>query len=441
MAESVSGQSLSISAEHEPLLGDLDSEDLAVDQRAATVHNSATAKTKRELVLLRWRHFESKIKVAAVMFCFFVTGMHVTSIGVLLPVVESYYSLSDTQAAFIFPLGVIGYVCGTISLTNTLSRYGWRGMASAAPFLHVVAMSTLSTGPPFFVVLFAHFAAGLGTGHSDAGVCAWASRLPYANVVQGLIHGSFALGCITGPVLCVAVLQVNLQWYVFYRIMIVFTILEFIVLAAAFRHEDLKRYMAAHDPQPEEMETGSSPRTKLVWLCGLFYFVYLGAESSFTNWTPTYMQRIRHADSTTASLSSSIFWLGMALGRFFLGPVTEYFGLPVSVSAYILLGTLSELIFKLTSSIKVALFTLSGCGFFLGPMFPSGVLLLSQKLNKQQYVGGVALAAAFGQIGGAGAPLIIGFMADRLGLQHLTDVVLVLFILLLMTWMLFCRFS
>lgn len=82
MAEPVSGQSLSISAEHEPLLDDLDSEDSSVNQRAATARDSAPAKTKRELVLIRWRHFESKIKVAAVMFCFFVTGMHVTSIGV-----------------------------------------------------------------------------------------------------------------------------------------------------------------------------------------------------------------------------------------------------------------------------------------------------------------------------------------------------------------------
>lgn len=386
------------------------------------------------------RQFEYKFKVLAVMFCFFTTGMLLTAIGVLLPDIESYYKLNDTQASMIFPIAVVGYICGTVSLTKTISRFGWRGIATAAPILHIVAVGILSSGPTFVLVLIAHFIAGLGTGHSDAGFCAWASKLPFANVVQGLMHGSFSVGCIIGPMICVSVQKHELGWYVYYWIMIAFSVLELTLLATAYRKEGPEQYAASHQTiEDTVVEAESSSRTKILSTCGLFYFGYMGVESSFTNWIPTYMKRVRHIDSATASLSSSAFWFGMVLGRFMLGPVTEHFGLPVSVTIYIVLGTLLELLFKLVSRLDIILLALGGCGFFLGPMFPSGILLLAQKLSMQEYVRGVAITAALGQIGGASAPLLVGLLADRLGLKHLTDVVLFCFCFLLVMWLLFCR--
>lgn len=386
------------------------------------------------------KHFEHKSKVLAVMFCFLTTGMLMTAIGALLPDIENYYNLNDTQASMIFPTAVVGYIFGTISLTRNLSRFGWRGMAITAPLLHLVAVATLSTGPPFVILLLAHFIAGLGTGHSDAGFCAWASKLSFPNVVQGLMHGSFSVGCILGPVICIAVQKNELRWYVYYWVLAVFAAVELVVLTLAYRNEGREQYAAAHQAiGTEDSATKATTKIKILSTCGLFYFGYMGVESSFTNWIPTYMKRVRHVDAATASLSSSMFWFGMALGRFMLGPVTEHFGLPLSVTMYIVLSTLLELAFKLVSNLSIVVIALGGCGLFLGPMFPSGILLLSQKLSMQEYVGGVAIAAAMGQIGGASAPLLVGFLADRFGLAHLTDVVLFCFCLLLIMWLLFCR--
>lgn len=389
----------------------------------------------------RIRGFESKLKVTAVMYCFLVTGMSITAIGALLPRLEEYYGISDRASAFIFPMGVIGYISGTLVLPVVLARFGWRGMATITPALHLLATTILSTGSPFPLVLMAHFIGGLGTGHSDAGFCAWASKLPYANVVQGLMHGSFSIGCVLGPALCVAVQSYGLPWYAFYWVWVVLGFLELLILTTSFRREDLAKYQEAHrdddthiDVQPKVLR-----QAKVVWLCGVYYSCYLAVESSFTTWIPSYMSRVRHIDSSISSLSSSAFWLGMAAGRVGLGPVTEYFGLTLSVAVYIGLAVVLQLFFRVAQSTGISLLLLGAGGFFLGPMFPSGVLLLSQKLSMQEYVTGVAAAAAMGQIGGALASLAIGFMADRFGLGHLTDVVLVFTILLLATWLLFCK--
>lgn len=133
---------------------------------------------------------------------------------------EDYYRITDSTAAFLFPTGIAGYICGTLVLPSVLSQYGWRGVAILAPLSDIIATGTLSWGPPFVCVLLCHFCGGLGTGLSDAGFCAFASKMPYANVVQGLMQGSYSFGSVIGPMVFVGLVKGGLPWYAFYRVMV-----------------------------------------------------------------------------------------------------------------------------------------------------------------------------------------------------------------------------
>lgn len=94
--------------------------------------------------------------------------------------------------------------------------------------------------------------------------------------------------------------------------------------------------------------------------------------------------------------------------------------------------------FKLAQNPFLSLFLLGANGFFLGPTFPSGVVLLAKKVPAQSNIGAVAAAAAMGQVGGALAPLLIGFLADDFGIGRMLDVVLGLSFLLVSLWAAFC---
>ena len=152
------------------------------------------------------------------------------------------------------------------------------------------------------------------------------------------------------------------------------------------------------------------------------------------------MRRIRHLAPESSSIAASSFWFGMAIGRLLLGFVTESFGLRGSVTAYILLSTIAQILFRqITASTQLSFLLLGLNGFFCGPLFPSGILLLATKLPKQSHVGAVAAAAAMGQVGGAVAPLGIGLLADKFGIGHLLDVVLMLSAVMLVIWVVFSR--
>lgn len=88
-------------------------------------------------------------------------------------------------------------------------------MLSSIPRL--IASLILACGPPFYIVLPTYFILGFGVGLSDTAFCTWGSKVPFANVVQGLMHGSFSAGALLGPVLALAFTRQNLGWYIFYR--------------------------------------------------------------------------------------------------------------------------------------------------------------------------------------------------------------------------------
>lgn len=131
--------------------------------------------------------------------------------------IESYYHITDGPTAFIFPAGVAGYLFATLIIQKILDEHGWRGIALFASASRLAASLLLSTGPPFYIVLLAYFILGFGIGLSDSGFCAWGSKVPLANIVQGMMHGSFSAGALLGPILALYLARRAFGWYTFYQ--------------------------------------------------------------------------------------------------------------------------------------------------------------------------------------------------------------------------------
>ena len=151
------------------------------------------------------------------------------------------------------------------------------------------------------------------------------------------------------------------------------------------------------------------------------------------------MGEVRHVERATAASAASIFWTGMCIGRVTLSPLTEYIGVNLAVSCYIVIALAAQATLRLVERTSAFLFTLAVIGAFFGPIFPSGIVLLGKKLPLEVHVQAVSTAAALGQSGGALAPLLVGFVADAVGIGRLLDIVTALTVLLIGLWLVFCR--
>lgn len=197
-------------------------------------------------------------------------------------------------------------------------------------------------------------------------------------------------------------------------------------------------------PHPTESDTDPAKpqsllRQPVIWLFGAFYFFYQGVELIFTGWIVVFMLRVRHADNTVAGLASSLFWIGMAVGRYTLGPVTERFRVARSVAVYITFALCCQIMLNVASEVAVTMVLLAANGFFAAPLFPSGIVLLVSRLPSSIRIRGVAFLIALGQVGGALSTLAVGFMADTLGIRHLFLVMCGMSAAMLILWIIIVR--
>ncbi|KAK8006048.1 MFS general substrate transporter [Apiospora marii] len=350
------------------------------------------------------------LKLAAAMYCFAVLGMFVSTTGVILSSVKADYGgLSDPQVSLLFLAAPAGYLVAAQLNRRLHLRYGRRGIAVVGPSLHVAMAAVVALHPPFPVVLSAWVVGSLGHGVVDGSVCAWAGDLESASAASGMLHGAYSAGAGLGPFLAGTLISREGQgrWYEWFYVLGAASILELLIMTFAFRADDAKSYRKHINNviAPLLSESDPSARTStryksVVGICASFLLVYVGTEALITGWIVAYMERVRHMSLYAASLCSTAFGLGMAIGRLVLGLVTEKFGVRRAVPVYVVGAVVLDVLFALSpmseSSTTPAVVLVSLIGFCLGPLFPSAIVLLVQLLPRYLHVRAVSVVALVG---------------------------------------------
>lgn len=156
-------------------------------------------------------------------------------------------------------------------------------------------------------------------------------------------------------------------------------------------------------------------------------------------WVVTFMLRVRKASPYDAGISGTGFWAGMAAGRASLGFVTERYGERLCVSIYLAICIALQLIFWLVPQFIVSAIAVAFLGFFLGPMFPGGVMMAAKLLPKHIHVSALGFAMALGGTGGTVFPFAIGAIAAKRGVNVLQPIILALIAVVAMIWLSFPR--
>lgn len=428
-------------------------------------------------------------KITATILSFMVLGLITSTPGVILPHLEEHYHLNDLHASLIFLVAPAGYLVGARLNDPIHRRLGQRGIAVIAPTCQVVFTLLVGTfhsssssssssssrgGAGFPVFLGATVLGNIGNGLLDGSWCAWAGGLGNSssqrrgssrtNTVQGLLHGGFSIGAGLGPLLAGTMFSVwHVPWWMWYYVLLGAVIIQGIVLWVAFRFEDGSRYRAGlekvitgidgddggggdDDARRRSQLPASVPppphartifRYTATWICAAYFLVYVGTEAAISGWVVTFMRRVRHASPYLASLSSSGFWIGMAAGRLTLGVVTDKLGVRRATAAYLTLAILAQGILATIDVAAVSVGMVTVMGLFLGPLFPSGIVVLAQLLPKELLVGAVSFVAAVGQVGGAMLPFILGSLAQTLGIYIFQAFILGMLTVTLLVWILF----
>ena len=280
--------------------------------------------------------------------------------------------------------------------------------------------------------------AGVSNGLLDAAWNAWIGTLDHTNQLLGLLHGCYGLGATISPLIATSMItKGHLGWWTFYYIMIGMVTLEICGGTWAFWKETGLKYRDdnSNADSDEKGKTRLALKQKVTWICAIFLLVYVGTEVALGGWIVTFMMRVRHGQPFASGMTATGFWLGLTVGRVSLGFITPMIGERLAVAIYITCSLGLELLFWLVPQFIVSAVAISLVGFFIGPLFPSTVIMATKLLPKDLHVAAIGFAAAFGGGGAAVLPFAVGAIANARGVQTLQPIVLALLAVLFGIWL------
>jgi fucose permease len=359
---------------------------------------------------------------------FVLTGAVTTLLGPALPILSSYWSLSDGQAGRLFAVQFAGATLAASFTCWLLPKLGYRVVLSAGYLLMAVGIGGLGVFGKFFGAL-AVFGYGIGQGvtipASNLLISDWnpqrrASALNLLNLAWGL-------GAVACPFFVASANHNgNLTGWL-------------LGLAGVLGVGALGGGMLPSTPhQPGQQgptESWSTDRRAFAFILGLLFFLYVGTETALGGWVASHAKRTETSSTNIWMFAPALFWglllLGRALAPLFLRLITErkliFLDLALASSGVVTLLTAR-------SGIGVAVGSaIAGLG--LSSVFPINIALMSSLGSLASRAAGPIFAVA--GVGGAVLPWLVGSVAARSGSLRVAlavPLVAVLLMLALQGW-------
>jgi len=153
------------------------------------------------------------------------------------------------------------------------------------------------------------------------------------------------------------------------------------------------------------------------------------------------MIQVRQGEAFASGMAAMGFWLGITVGRVILGFVTPRIGERLAITIYLPIAIGLQILFWLVPQFIVSTVAVGLVGFFLGPLFPAVMVVMSKLLPRSLHVSAIGFAAAFGGGGAAILPFAVGALAQAKGVQVLQPVIVALLAVITGLWLVLPRVS
>ena len=357
---------------------------------------------------------------------FFMWGLITSLNDILVPHLKAIFTLSYVQAMLIqfcffgayfvasFPAGYlverIGYRRGIIVglVTAGIGCVGFYPAASLQAYpLFLAALFVLACGITLLQVAANPYVSALGPSETSA------SRL---NLTQAFN----SLGTTLGPLLGAALIlglgseasEVSTVQGPYIALAVTLCLIA--VVFSRFKLPVVSADAAVDDPNAV---SGSLWQQRHLVLGVVAIFMYVGAEVAIGSFLVNYMAEpdIAGLPESSAGRYLAFYWGGAMVGRF-IGSAVLQKQKPGRVLAFNATVVVLLLILAMLTKGALAMWSVLAIGLFNSIMFPTIFTLAIERLGKRTGEGSGALCMAI--VGGALIPVLMGYFADRMGVQH-----------------------
>jgi FHS family glucose/mannose:H+ symporter-like MFS transporter len=346
-------------------------------------------------------------RLRAVIYAGFVlTGMVTTLLGPVLPALASRWSLNDPHAGYLFTAEFLGSTTGVVLSSLILPRFGFTLSLALSYVLLALGVGAIAIGP-WALGLAAATTYGFGLGIIIPATNLWVSQAsgPTRAAALNVVNLAWGIGAVSLPAVVSIAVRANLLRSLF----LVIAGASLIVAITLFALARGKAILAT----PHIDLVAPALWGIRVSLAILFY-LYVGAENAVAGWVAMYTDRLHVTPGTLFAAIPSIFWGALLIGRGLAVAVLRRVSEARLLLAGLLMAAFGIILLISANSLASVVIGIGVAGLGLSSVFPLLVAKISHSFGEAgPYAAGPIFA--FGGLGGATVPWLVGIASQRGG--------------------------
>ncbi|MGB7751628.1 MAG: MFS transporter [Candidatus Acidiferrales bacterium] len=334
----------------------------------------------------------------------FVYGMLSAMLGTILPDLSDRFRLSPRQNGTIAFAQALGLIIASLGVGPLLDNEGKKLGVMIGLALIAAALFALPRSSGFRSILLLLFLLGVGGGIVVTGANALVSDVGEAHRATALnmVNLFFGLGGLATPFIAANLFGRN--W-----VRLCYTIAALTVVSLAIE---------ASTKMPEPTRGGgfvladAAPvlGRPLLFLLGLFLFLYVSCEVGIWNWLPRHLIAQGIPESRALNILSLGFALGLLIGRVGVSPILiRVPAITVLRFASIVMAISTFLMLRLSNPLTAAILVFLA-GLSMAPVFPTTLAIVGDNFPRMAGTA-IGFVITCGWIGLAVSSRIVGFIA------------------------------
>lgn len=366
----------------------------------------------------------ASLLLAIIYLAFISLGLPDSLLGSAWPEMHQVMGVELSAMGIVTTLISVGTVVSSLLSDRLTSKFSTQAIVSVSVGLTAVGLMGFSFAPTFATLCLFAIPYGLGAGSIDAALNNYVA-LHYTSRHMSWLHCFWGVGTVVSPYIMSYALGTELGWAGGYRIVGGIQICILAILIATLPvwkkvgHKAEKSLDEVADEPRQSVGLIGSLKIRGVPYVLLGFLGYCAAESTVMVWASTYFFEAKSTTEEVAAALGSLFFIGMTVGRFFAGFISNRIGDKNMIRIGLAVSAVGVIIIAIPASLPLAIsgFLLIGLGF--APIYPSIIHSTPNSFGKEnsQAIIGIQMAAAY--LGATLAPPIFGLIANYVEIKLL----------------------
>lgn len=369
--------------------------------------------------------------LSVIYVAFISLGLPDSILGSAWPIMYKSFSVPVSYAGIVSMIIAGGTIVSSLFSDKLMRKFGTGLVTLFSVSLTAIALFGFSFSKSFLFICLWGIPYGLGAGSVDAALNNFVA-LHYKARHMSWLHCFWGIGAITGPFIMGLCLSNNLTWNSGYRsigyvqiILVLFLVLS-LPLWKMFSSNKKDNNLSSRNVLSIK-DVFKLKGTKNIFIA---FFCYCALETTAGLWASSYLVFYKCVPTEIAAKFASLFYIGITIGRFLSGFVSEKIGDKKMVrvgQSIIVLGII--LMFIPTTSF-ISLMALIIIGFGCAPIYPSIIHSTPTNFGSENShsIMGIQMASAY--VGTTCMPTLFGLISEVVGIKAY-PFYLILFVLLM----------